>query len=125
MSSGKRKVPKTTVSVSLPGKLPFKVALGTWWVPWVTFGHKMITPPKPGNVIYVTPGFLPSVKGVTHEYKHIEQWKRDGNAAESTFKYLWKQLTRGYKKHPYEVEAWEYAEIHQAEFQDWAAGQPF
>ena len=39
-----------------------------------------------------------------HEDKHKEQWKREG-LVRFAVKYLWYQITKGYNKNPYEIEA--------------------
>jgi|GEM_PF-3255813 len=39
-----------------------------------------------------------------HENKHKEQWKKEGRF-KFAIKYLWYQLTKGYERNPYEIEA--------------------
>jgi len=40
-----------------------------------------------------------------HEWIHVEQYRRDG-VFKFAVKYLWYQITKGYEKNPYEVEAY-------------------
>lgn len=41
-----------------------------------------------------------------HEWIHIEQYRREG-VFKFAIKYLWYQVTKGYKKNPYEIEAYD------------------
>ena len=56
------------------------------------------------NILTTKQDLLIGEKIYKHECKHIEQVKRDGRL-KFLVKYLWWNITKGYKNNPYEVEA--------------------
>lgn len=56
------------------------------------------------NTIYMLPGYENHERLLRHEFKHIEQIKRDGRLVFAV-KYLWWSWRVGYRNNPYEVEA--------------------
>lgn len=56
------------------------------------------------GTIYVVKGYEFNQALLNHEFKHIEQIRREGKL-KFFFKYTWYLIKYGYKDNPYEIEA--------------------
>lgn len=61
--------------------------------------------PMPWGVCYILPDCMDHPILLRHEEIHYEQMRRDGHVT-WTLKWFWWTLTRGYRRNPYEVEAY-------------------
>lgn len=84
-------------------KAKFVAAYGPWRWFLAGFGYRAIT--MPWKTIYVLREHLDDEQLRRHELVHIEQIERDG-AIRFSILYLWYLVRYGYRRNPYELEAY-------------------
>ena len=81
------------------------VPAGLFWRPALRLlGAVAIT--MPWRRVYMLPAYFEDETIRRHELVHIEQIERDG-AVVFCVKYLWWLLRYGYRRNPYEIEAYD------------------